>query len=1707
MPFDASRQQGCTKTPFVNNNSERKILMKKRVISLFLVLVMVLGILPVSIFASGETNYELRVLDFEGDYWNGLIDDPQYGGVQLYGESGMGMESPYAWYDENTNLMHEFLPSNGGYGYDLSYCYWSGGEAISDYTSGDFTTYGDFNSQLTVYQAGVSGLERTGGGHNGSDNFAVHYGYADNSDYGLGEEALPFIAFADGAHVIDSMWVTNTCYAVNCYIDGNNLTACIGEDDWVKIVATGYVDDMPGETSEFYLCNGPQHIVTDWTKWDLSGLGAVTKVTFNILGSSDNGYGFSQPAYFAFDDVAVRYETAPAHVHDLTLHEQVLPTALTDGNTEYYSCTCGMFFSDAGATAEIAANSWIIPAGSIEQNMVETQIKFSQGTGKLYAKADTQRTRDFLSGAAKTDNVYTAEIPEGDYVFDGYSDELYLGSIELNVTEGHSDFSGAYGDHGEIIAVTLANSQTDWVYGTDFTFENLSVMSGGQFLPVQRSVVMGENKTANCKTVLIHEGDTVTVDLVPQGDKAASYATVNGYKTCNAGYTFLSVTPVTKCTAAVTYPYADTDSDGENDYILEFGILKAGSNFVYDYYTPAIVSEPNLSDNTVTATFNAAKSTTYFYKVTNPLNENAVSYGNYVKTAGTDGTTAITVTTAQMYVNDSAKNKHTVIRDYSVNQYDSGDLYLASNAEGFQSRPGTGNQGVIRMDTSANSTCTLYPYRNWLIIEGINNAQVIEPDFHVEVINVEGSPITVTENTANNAKKHSFEIQANSTGTAILLVTYDALTADYAMGNGKFFSAIRPENTGVVVVTVNGTDDVVSNMYNPADAANVEMDEPGTAATGNSARTGGRYMDAELDVLYFCTDEGAQYSFTPEAGTVVTMAKAVQNGSVSFSSDGVSVQDGVVTLSGIPEGKTIVKLTNGGKVSYQVIRATRTNVVVKNSAGAVYYDSAAGILDESVKFAAGDKVTMTYSKLEHPAQKLSGIYNMNCNVVPYGEGISLEKGSGYGVYTFNSTPSSWTVTATIPGTFTGESYTLSALIRSTGFGSYYGQHRELAYEIGKSPNFTAVQQNTWFAITSVELPMATAIPMTVNTVDAQSAPVAGAAVTVLDSDGNVIEPAAGIYAVFPGKVYTYQADKAGMKRSLASVTVPSDAESYTLNVVMTALADGDYGTEPSAAPLAADGYYEISNGAQLAWFVQQVNSGSGASYKVRLMADIDLGNLDWTPIGTSTKNYTGTFDGNGHVIRGLYINAAASYQALFGYLNAAAVKNLGVYGNVKTTNNYAAGIVAYAKGAYNIDNCFSAVNVTGKNNVGGIVGCPVSGTITNCYNVGNITAAKYGGGISGCATPANVGIATNCYNIGKVNCASAGGGINPGAAAKAVNSYYLNGCYVTGTSAKAGTAKTAEELKAMASTLGAAFVPDTHNVNNGYPILAWFAAKEPLVIHKNEKVDLADNMEIELGDIAEGATVTVGENSTVTIHGDIDEGAAVILNSTSKLVLENSFFFGTVDLNGGELTIGTDVVVAGGQIESTVDCSQLKFKDVTETEEKSIITAVAENNMDLENGKKALPLKSDDHTYTVCKLNTKGGIWCPTNIPEADAHYKFRMMPRFASQQAYDILANAENADTFMMGFTISAVHNGEDVTIANNKTGEKSKKLDCDYTLENIRNFFTAEKDKAVLYVNIGGIGEDYEVKIVPYFKINGLVVYTASTEPGSTEYAQLVK
>ena len=219
---------------------------------------------------------------------------------------------------------------------NYAYCYWGGGHAISNYWGNGYADE-DRNRLIAKYYgqdyvdqyAGKPGADAYLGwfciqlmtpvsAHSG-DNFAVHYGYKDDYSY---IENLPELSFYDcEPRVIDHMYVTNTNYTLNqlvCGVSseagntfGGNWTG-LNEDAWLKIVAYGFetIDDEEHATeAEFYLVNG-QNVVEDWQKWDLSGLGKVAKVQFNFLYSDAMGgsYGFTIPGYFAYDDIAVRFE-------------------------------------------------------------------------------------------------------------------------------------------------------------------------------------------------------------------------------------------------------------------------------------------------------------------------------------------------------------------------------------------------------------------------------------------------------------------------------------------------------------------------------------------------------------------------------------------------------------------------------------------------------------------------------------------------------------------------------------------------------------------------------------------------------------------------------------------------------------------------------------------------------------------------------------------------------------------------------------------------------------------------------------------------------------------------------------------------------------------------------------------------------------------------------------------------------------------------------------------------------------------------------------------------------------------------------------------------------------------------------------------------------------------------------------------------------
>ena len=197
----------------------------------------------------------------------------------------------------------------------------------------------------------------------------------------------------------------------------------------------------------------------------------------------------------------------------------------------------------------------------------------------------------------------------------------------------------------------------------------------------------------------------------------------------------------------------------------------------------------------------------------------------------------------------------------------------------------------------------------------------------------------------------------------------------------------------------------------------------------------------------------------------------------------------------------------------------------------------------------------------------------------------------------------------------------------------------------------------------------------------------------------------------------------------------------------------------------AESPYQISNADQLYWFVEH----GGASAHAKLTDDIvvnenlvnSVGNLNggsyrsWTPIGASESTYgytcafSGTFDGDGHTISGLYDDKGRSYVGFVGELSGSGtVKNLGIVDSWFRGYERNGGICGESAGT--ITHCyFSGTIKTEVGSAGGICG-ENSGTITNSYNMGLVTGIAASGGMGGVCGE-NTGTITNSYTTGTVN--------------------------------------------------------------------------------------------------------------------------------------------------------------------------------------------------------------------------------------------------------------------------------------------------------------------------------------------------------------------
>lgn len=422
--------------------------------------------------------------------------------------------------------------------------------------------------------------------------------------------------------------------------------------------------------------------------------------------------------------------------------------------------------------------------------------------------------------------------------------------------------------------------------------------------------------------------------------------------------------------------------------------------------------------------FDLADNGTYNYRVSG---DEYVTYGGtFKKTADF----ALNIT--EEMLKPEGKTKTTVDRDSSSNSgYNVADIYLNINAEGYLKLSKGDNYQIVSL-------------RNWEAVNSTFNNYFIEPDYRYEVIDENGNPsdiVTVGEDGLLTAREK---------GTAIVLVTYDAMTLNFGSGD-EFYGAVYPENTGVFVVTVDSGDSEI----NTGMTLNEGKNKPEMKLSGDK-------IDSEHDVIYF-TGEYGKYTFTPKTeGVKVYALNPYVTEKISYNGfeEIMGNADGSVTVP-LTEGRNIVKLEKDGKEEFQVITAKKVDVTVNNGEGVH----------------PGDKVSVVFDKLYHPANKLAGVYNMNA-VALYEDVTGYEGqviGASSAQYNFANSASANTVSnimteknewgvikyvksgdLVIPEDYPYDTFVLSGgFIYVSGWGDPYGNHRLITYESGKGANINA----------------------------------------------------------------------------------------------------------------------------------------------------------------------------------------------------------------------------------------------------------------------------------------------------------------------------------------------------------------------------------------------------------------------------------------------------------------------------------------------------------------------------------------------------------------------------------------------------------------------------------------------------------------------------
>lgn len=488
------------------------------------------------------------------------------------------------------------------------------------------------------------------------------------------------------------------------------------------------------------------------------------------------------------------------------------------------------------------------------------------------------------------------------------------------------------------------------------------------------------------------------------------------------------VTAQEEYNVSLTVPYGDEVFIG----------LKTKHYVPFTEQLPISVSE-DVDAGITTYLYNLANGSNYSFKVSSTDNtteafKNHVTYAQKFSITATQGLDLdLTATDANgvAYLDVQAGEvKSYVNRDLQANKtYNVADVYVNGSYSGYNKLNMGDDFQIVNL-------------RNWEIVDNVITNYFIEPDYSYTVLDENFTPSTSVVSVNENGLVH-----AESNGTAIVLVKYDAMKAPQQLGGDDIFSSIWAENTGVMVFSVGAAESgIVPNM--------VINEDINTDATQKLSSVN---VDAELDVFYYPSgQQGFRYVFSPENVTKVEIANPVidkvantltYNGFKEVQKD----SDGSYALL-LKEGRNIVRLSNANGVEYYVLKAKEVKITITP--------------DKDV-YKVGDEISVRFETLYHPVNKLAGVYNMHAQV-KYNDSQKGDVLSATRIqYNFAANEKAQTFTFTLAETNADKYILDGGVIECTMFGDPYGGHREISYTDGKSPNFTASSRTASFGVLPV----------------------------------------------------------------------------------------------------------------------------------------------------------------------------------------------------------------------------------------------------------------------------------------------------------------------------------------------------------------------------------------------------------------------------------------------------------------------------------------------------------------------------------------------------------------------------------------------------------------------------------------------------------------